>query len=90
MTMGIPVVGLATTELASVIKNGKNGIIQTDINYLIHAMKDLLANREKAQQIGAAGKEMALQRFDIKRFTADWLRVFKAAISKTQASKITL
>lgn len=90
MTMGIPVVGLATTELASVIKNGKTGIIHTDINYLVAAMKDLLANREKAAQIGAAGKEMALQRFDIKRFTADWLRVFETAISKNQPSKITL
>ncbi len=90
MTMGIPVVGLSTTELASVIKNGKTGIIHTDLNYLVAAMKDLLANREKAAQIGAAGKEMALQRFDIKRFTADWLRVFKAAISRNQPSKITL
>lgn len=90
MTMGIPVVGLATTELASVIKNGETGIVHTDINYLIGAMKDLLANPEKAKQIGAAGQEMAKKRFDIKRFNADWLRVFNQAISKNQSAKIVL
>ncbi|RYY24615.1 MAG: glycosyltransferase [Sphingobacteriaceae bacterium] len=90
MTMGIPVVGLATTELASVITNGKTGIIHTDINYLISAMKDLLSNPDKAKQIGAAGQEMAKKRFDIKRFNADWLRVFKMAISKKQSEKIAL
>ncbi len=90
MTMGIPVVGLATTELASVIKNGETGIIHTDINYLITAMKDLLSNPEKARQIGAAGKQMAQKRFDIKRFNTDWLCVFNQAISKHQPNKIAL
>lgn len=90
MTMGIPVVGLATTELASVIKNGETGVIHTDINYLISAMKDLLSNPEKARQIGAAGQAMAKKRFDINRFNADWLRVFKQAINKNQPAKIAL
>lgn len=90
MVMGVPVVGLATTELASVIKNGETGIIHTDINYLINAMKDLLADKEKAKQIGAAGQEMAKKRFDIKRFTTDWLRVFSTAIARQQPSKIVL
>ena len=90
MTMGIPVVGLATTELGSVIKNGKTGIIHTDINYLILAMLELIANKEKAQQFGAAGREMALKRFDIKRFNQDWLRVFEKAVSRHQQPKIAL
>ena len=90
MTMGIPVVGLATTELASVIKNQETGIIHTDINYLISAMKDLLLNPEKARQIGAAGQAMAKKRFDIQRFNANWLRVFKAAVGKRQITKIML
>jgi glycosyltransferase involved in cell wall biosynthesis len=90
MTMGIPVVGLATTELASVIQNGVTGIIHTDVKYLIQAMQDLLENKEKAKQIGAAGQEMAKKRFDIKRFNADWLRVFKKVIDQHQTSKIVL
>ena len=90
MTMGIPVVGLATTELASVIKNGKTGIIHTNINYLIAEMKDLLSNPDKAKRIGAAGQAMAKKRFDIQRFNTDWLRVFKQAISEHQPAKIAL
>lgn len=35
MMMGLPVVGLVTTELLSVINNGHSGYIHTDVNYLI-------------------------------------------------------
>ena len=42
MMIGIPVVALATTEAPLYIKNGYNGYIHNDINYLIDKMKILL------------------------------------------------
>lgn len=76
MMMGIPVVGLATTELSAVISNGNNGFIHTDVNYLIGKMHKLIAEPELAALIGARGRETALERFNIGRFTADWERLF--------------
>lgn len=76
MTVGVPLVGLATTELVSVIRNGENGCIDTDPRRLVEAMRRLLDNRGEAMRIGAAGRQTALERFNIERFVADWLAVF--------------
>jgi Glycosyl transferases group 1 len=42
MMLGMPVVGLATTELPTVIRNGENGFIATDERSLIDAMQALI------------------------------------------------
>src|SRR5690606_19145687 len=42
MMIGIPVVGLACTELPSVIKNEVSGFVHNDIDYLIDKMSLLL------------------------------------------------
>jgi len=76
MMMGIPVVGLATTELSAVIDNGYSGFIHTDVNYLIEKMNLLIADPELAREIGNNGRELALKRFNITRFTNDWEQLF--------------
>lgn len=76
MMMGIPVVGLATTELSAVIDNGYSGFIHTDINYLIEKMNLLISDSELAREIGQNGREVALKRFNIQRFTNDWEQLF--------------
>lgn len=76
MMMGIPVVGLATTELSAVIDNGYSGFIHTDINYLIEKMNLLIEDPELAREIGNNGREVALRRFNIERFTSDWEQLF--------------
>jgi glycosyltransferase involved in cell wall biosynthesis len=77
MMLGMPVVGLATTDLVTVIQNGKNGFIHTDITYLIRKMKMLLDDPEMAARIGREAKETAIKRFGIARFIADWERLFR-------------
>ncbi|WP_419701570.1 glycosyltransferase [Mucilaginibacter sp. NFX135] len=89
MMMGIPVVGLATTELATVIENGHSGYIHTDINYLIAQMKLLLRDVEHARQLGEKGREIASQKFNISRFTQQWEQLFLAVINKQQSLLIT-
>ena len=80
MMMGIPVVGLATTELGTVIENGRNGFIHTDLDYLANKMKLLLQDKQLAHNIGMEGRRTALERFSIQRFTNDWENVIRSVI----------
>jgi len=76
MLVGLPVVGLATTELVTVIENGKSGFIETDPNKLIEPMRMLLNDPAEARRVGEAGRRIAAERFDIRRFVRDWEETF--------------
>lgn len=72
MLVGAPVVALATTELASVLRDGDTGLVDTRLDRLIDAMQRLLRDPAEAQRIGDAGRRMARERFSIDRFVDDW------------------
>lgn len=72
MMLGMPVVGLATTELSTVIRSGENGFIDTRIERVAAAMQALLEDHALAAQWGRAGQQLARQRFGIERFVRDW------------------
>jgi hypothetical protein len=76
LTIGMPVVALATTELPTVIEDGVNGFVSCDIERLIENMRQLLEDPALAQQIGAKGRVLAQQRFGMERFAQDWNRAF--------------
>jgi glycosyltransferase involved in cell wall biosynthesis len=76
MMLGQPLVGLATTELPTVILNDFNGYIETDVNFLIEKMKLLISNQAKAKELGDAARLTAQRRFSINRFAHDWEQVF--------------
>lgn len=76
MMGGVPVVGLATTELVTVIDSGRNGYVDTRLPRLADAMRRLLRDRGLAREWGEAGQRTARERFGIGRFVDDWLRVF--------------
>jgi hypothetical protein len=76
MLVGLPVVGLATTELVTVVRNGESGFIETDVNKLIDPMRMLLADPAEARRVGEAGRRIAAERFDIRRFARDWEETF--------------
>jgi hypothetical protein len=82
MMIGIPVVGMATTELSTVIQNERSGFIHTDLKYLIEKMKLLLSDKNLAVQVGREGREIAQERFSIKRFTEKWKELFERTIHK--------
>lgn len=87
MMIGIPVVGLATTELVTVIRNEVSGYVHTDINYLADKMKGLLGNPELARELGREGQKVARDRFNIQRFARDWEETFSRVISAGAARK---
>lgn len=82
MMVGLPVAGLATTEMVTVIRDGASGILHTNPQYLIARMKNLLEDKDLALRLGRAGKEIALKRFNIDRFTRDWYKLFSEVIRK--------
>jgi glycosyltransferase involved in cell wall biosynthesis len=76
MSAGLPLIALASTEYVTVIKDGYNGFIHTDVDYLIDKMKLLLNNKELAAELGANAKQTVRERFSIERFTQDWEKLF--------------
>lgn len=76
MTIGMPVVGLATTELSTVIKNEVSGFIHTDVNYLIDKMQLLLDVPSVAYDISYSAMNRAKELFAIQRFTQEWKELF--------------
>jgi glycosyltransferase involved in cell wall biosynthesis len=88
MMLGIPVVGLATTELSTVIRNGENGFIHTDTTELIGYMKLLLDDKKLATEIGRKGQETANTRFNINRFVNDWEKTFSLVTGKRNSSAL--
>lgn len=81
MMIGMPVVGLATTELATVIRSGENGYVDTNPRALADAMRTLIADRELAERWGREARATALRRFGIERFVEDWMAVLAEATS---------
>jgi hypothetical protein len=72
MTIGMPIIGLATTELATVIRNGESGYIDTNVPALVDAMQRLIRDPKEARQMGDGARKVAMERFHIDRFVADW------------------
>jgi hypothetical protein len=87
MTIGMPVVALATTELPTAIEDGRTGYVSCDVDYLIDRMRFLLAHPSEAYRVGSAAREVALDRFGLDRFTRSWNAAFEQAIAlRTPAS----
>ena len=72
MMSGMPVIGLATGEMASLIQNGVSGYVETDLNQLAAHMQELLDNPHYAFALGRGAQRRARQRFGMPRFLADW------------------
>ncbi len=76
MMVGLPVVGLATTELVTVVRNGESGFLDTDPLKLVEPMRALLADPGAARRMGERARQYALDRFGIDRFAREWEEVF--------------
>ena len=76
MTIGMPVVALATTELPTVIEDGKHGYLSCNVDELVVRMGYLLANPAEAKRLGANAKALARERFGLERFIRDWNAAF--------------
>lgn len=85
MTIGMPIVALATTELPTVIQNNVHGFVSADPDELLDRMRYLLDNPDEAKRMGDNARELALSRFGLARFVRDWNDLF-SEIMATQST----
>jgi hypothetical protein len=72
MMLGMPIVGLATTEMASAVKNGVTGFVDTNLDRLIPAMQMLIDDPAEAKRLGDNARRYAQERFALERFVNEW------------------
>ncbi|PQA60108.1 glycosyltransferase [Siphonobacter curvatus] len=82
LTIGMPVVALATTEIPTVIEDGVQGFISNDPEVLIERMQFLIDHPEEAQRMGANARKLAQDRFGKERFVRDWNAVFAEVVGR--------
>lgn len=87
MLLGMPIIGLATTELVTVIENHVSGYVDTDVDRLIVRMRELLAAPSEARRLGAGARRTAQERFHIERFIRDWDDAFILVSGSSPASR---
>jgi glycosyltransferase involved in cell wall biosynthesis len=85
MMAGVPMVALATTEMTTVIENGRSGFVDTNVSALVDGMRLLLRDPALARQLGEQGRQRAIERFNIRRFVADW----NAALADVTGTSVT-
>jgi len=86
MTIGMPIIGLATTEMATAIQNGVSGYVDTRVDKLIAHMHELQAHPTIAHRLGDGARRYAQERFGIERFVRDWISAFALVTDNSPAS----
>ena len=71
MHLGMPVVGLATTEADEAVPD-EAGVVSTDVTRLTSALRRLVADPDEARERGLAARRAVLERYGLRRFLADW------------------
>jgi hypothetical protein len=76
MLLGLPVVVLATTEAVEAVP-ADAGVVSTRLPVLRRALRDLVADPDRARETGAAARAAALHRYPLSRFLDDWNRLLQ-------------
>jgi hypothetical protein len=79
MMLGMPVVALATTEVAVDVPAAA-GVVATDLQVLREGLRTYRDDPGLARAAGAAGRASALARHGVGRFLDDWERLFDELI----------
>jgi glycosyltransferase involved in cell wall biosynthesis len=85
MALGVPVVGFATTEMATAVENDRSGYVDTNIDVLIRRMQDLIDDPDEARRLSAGAKETGRTRFGMGRFMHEWDRVLTEVAANGRA-----
>jgi glycosyltransferase involved in cell wall biosynthesis len=83
MMLAMPVAGLAMTEAAEVVPP-EAAALTNDLDRLQRLVRGLLADPEEAAALGRRGRELALARFGLARFLADWDALLDRTVSDLQ------
>jgi hypothetical protein len=76
MQIGMPVLALATTEAIAAVPDDA-GVLATRVDTLVEAAHWLIDEPEQARLLGARARQVALARYGLDRFLADWDRLLE-------------
>jgi glycosyltransferase involved in cell wall biosynthesis len=76
MQIGMPVLALATTEAIAAVPDDA-GVLATRVDTLVDAAHWLIDEPEQARRLGARARQVALARYGLDRFLADWDRLLE-------------
>jgi glycosyltransferase involved in cell wall biosynthesis len=79
MHLGMPVVALATTEAVRAV-TPEAGVLTTRVDDLVASARRLVRDPAEARQRGQCAREVALERYGLGRFLADWEQLLAAAV----------
>jgi glycosyltransferase involved in cell wall biosynthesis len=71
MQLGMPVVGLATTEAVEAVPRAA-GVLSTDVGFLCSALREINGDSRRARAMGEAARAFALERYGLARFLRAW------------------
>jgi hypothetical protein len=86
MHIGLPVVGLATTEMARAVVNGTSGYVDTDVDTLVCHMRRLLEQPGEARRLSEGARRLARERHGIDRFAREWTELFEEVVDDHRSS----
>ncbi|MFA6110350.1 MAG: glycosyltransferase, partial [Candidatus Latescibacterota bacterium] len=80
MATGMPVV--STPNGSTPIRDGWNGFVEADPDRLRTRLRQLLADRELATELGRRARQTVVERFHLKDCAAAWEQVFSGCIAR--------
>ncbi len=84
MASSLPLVATAVGEVPTLILDGRTGVLIPSENFdsLASGIVKLLRNPAQQKLLGAAARKLIQDEFSADRMTADYLRVYRDAISR--------
>jgi glycosyltransferase involved in cell wall biosynthesis len=76
MQIGMPVLALASTEAIAAVPPDA-GVLSTRVDTLVEAAQWLMDEPEQARLLGARARQVAVARYGLDRFLADWDRLLE-------------
>jgi hypothetical protein len=76
MHLGMPVVALATTEVAEAVPP-EAGVVSNRLDLLHDALRRFVHDPEAARETGREARRAVLARYNLERFLADWDQLFE-------------
>lgn len=82
MAAGLPVVATAVGGVTDLVVDGETGVLAPagDLDALAAGVSALLADPERAHELGAAGRERARRQFDVAAMAAGYERLYRSAV----------
>ena len=88
MHEGLPIVGLPTTELPSIVRDGVEGLLATDVDGIVDAITLLLDHPELAAAMGARAQEAARRSLSIEAFVSRWWQLLRDVAGRPDAPAV--